>query len=184
MLIGLPVQGSPLMGGAERLSPSASIACIHVDDGVIPAKHGPAHMLMHCAPRGTHAAPPWHCRACLRCAQLRDILAGDKQLADELLYDLKQDERGRAAAAAAAATPGIVTAAVPDATRPDEPQTAAAPLADGAPRSAANAALGTPGQTLDVASYPTGRNVWHCDLSRPFTAVWFAYDAGSAECVS
>ena len=37
--------------------------------------------------------------------QIRGILAGNKQLADELLYDLKQDELARAAAAAAAAQP-------------------------------------------------------------------------------
>lgn len=46
------------------------------------------------------------CWACGR--QIRDILAGDKQLADELLYDLKQDERARAAAAAAATQPAAV----------------------------------------------------------------------------
>ena len=45
--------------------------------------------------------------------QIRDILAGDKQLADELLYDLKQDERARAAAAAAAAAPAQPAARLP-----------------------------------------------------------------------
>ncbi len=106
-------------------------------------------MLTHCAPRSAHAARPLALQGLLAGAQLRDILAGDKQLVDELLYDLKQDERARAAAAAAA-TP----TAVPDAVRPDEPhsQAAAPPPADGPPRSSANPACGTPGQTLGAAS--------------------------------
>ena len=57
-------------------------------------------------------APFTQC-ACVWARQIRDILAGDKQLADELLYDLKQDERARAAAAAAAATAAQPAARLP-----------------------------------------------------------------------
>ena len=82
-------------------------------------------------------------------AQIRDILAGDKQLADELLYDLKQDERARAATAAAAAS----AIAAPGAARADaEPASAAVAQPVGeASRAADGAACDSPGQGEHLA---------------------------------
>ncbi|KAK9842050.1 hypothetical protein WJX81_006195 [Elliptochloris bilobata] len=108
-------------------------------------------------------------------AEIRDILAGDKQLADELLYDIKQDERVRTAAAAAAAVAGPPAAAAPGSTSATAPAPgtggtlsdragrapAAPPAAPGAPPHAAITGVlpGTPvaAEVLSAAAAAAAR---------------------------